>query len=45
VKNFRDKAGSEAAINEGLLVPQHLTPFAQDPQRRAPTVFRREAQR
>ncbi len=45
VKNFRDKAGSEAANNEGLLVPQHLTPFAHDPQRRAPTVFRREAQR
>ncbi len=45
VKNFRDKVGAEAAANEGLLLPQYLTPFAHDPQRRAPTCLRREAQR
>ncbi len=45
VKNFRDKVGAEAVANEGLLLPQHLTPFAHDPQRRSPTVLRREAQR
>ncbi len=45
VKNFRDKAGAEAAANDGLLMPQHLTPFANDPQRRAPTILRREALR
>jgi len=45
LKNFRDKVGAEAAANEGVLLPQHLTPFAHDSQRRAPSVFRREGQR
>lgn len=45
VQNFRVKTGAEAAANEGVLLPQHLTPFAHDSQRRAPSVFWREAQR
>jgi hypothetical protein len=45
VKNFLGKVSSEGAANEGILVPQHLSPFAFDSQRRAPSVIRRESQR
>lgn len=45
VKNFLTKATSEAGANDGLLMPQYLTPFSDDPQRRTPTFFRREPQR
>jgi hypothetical protein len=45
VRNFLSKVTSESGQNEGILVPQHLSPFANDSQRRAPSVFRREAQR
>lgn len=46
VKKFLDAVGgAEASANEGLLMPQHLTPFANDPQRHSPTILRREPQR
>lgn len=45
VKNFMGLATSESGINEGLLMPQYLTPFAFDPQRRSPSFLRRELQR
>lgn len=45
VRNFLSLAGTESGPNDGILVPQHLSPFANDPQRRAPSVFRREVQR
>jgi len=44
-RNFLAKASSESGQNEGVLLPQHLSPFALDSQRRAPSVFRREGQR
>jgi hypothetical protein len=45
VKNFIAKTNSDGTANEGLLMPQYLTPFASDSQRRSPTYLRREAQR
>lgn len=45
IRNFLSKAASESGQNEGILTPQHLSPFALDSQRRAPSVFRREGQR
>lgn len=45
LRNFHSKVTSEAGPNEGILVPQHLSPFAYDSQRRAPSVLRREGQR
>lgn len=45
VKNFLTKVGAESGANEGVLIPQHLSPFAFDSQRRAPSVYRRESQR
>lgn len=45
IRNFLSKASSESGQNEGVLTPQHLSPFALDSQRRAPSVFRREGQR
>jgi hypothetical protein len=45
VKNFLSKVSAEAGPNEGILMPQHLSPFAYDSQRRAPSVLRREGQR
>jgi hypothetical protein len=43
--SFKGKIGSEAAANEGVLMPQYLTPFASDSRRPSPTFLRREAQR
>ena len=44
-KNFLSKATSESGVNEGILMPQYLTPFSFDAQRRSPTFLRRELQR
>jgi len=45
VKNFLTKAQTDAVLNDGLLMPQYLTPFAGDPQKPTPTLLRREYQR
>lgn len=45
LKNFLAKVSSEGGANDGMLMPQHLTPFALDSQRPAPTMLRRESQR
>lgn len=45
LRNFLGLVASEGGQNEGVLMPLHLTPFANDSQRRSPTVLRREAQR
>lgn len=45
IKNFLSMATSEGGANEGLLMPQYLTPFSFDAQRRSPTFLRRELQR
>ncbi len=42
---FLSKVSAEGARNEGVLVPQHLSPFALDSQRRAPSIVRREVSR
>jgi hypothetical protein len=45
LQNFISKAASESVSNDGFLIPQFLTPFAADTQRRAPTFARKEALR
>lgn len=45
LQNFISKAASESVSNEGFLIPQFLTPFSADPQKRSPTFSRKEAQR
>jgi hypothetical protein len=45
LQKFLAQASSESTPNEGMLIPQFLTPFAADPQRPAPTFLRKEAQR
>lgn len=45
VQNFLSMVSSEARANEGVLMAQHLTPFAYDSQRASPTPVRRESQR
>ena len=45
LQNFIAKAANESVVNEGLLIPQFLTPFGSDAQKRAPTFSRKEAQR
>ncbi len=45
LQNFISKAAAESVANDGLLIPQFLTPFAADTQRRAPTFARKEALR
>lgn len=45
VQNFQSTVASESRSNEGVLMPQHLTPFATDSQRSTPTAVRREPQR
>lgn len=45
LQNFLSKVSAESGANEGLLIPQFLTPFSADPQKRAPTFFRKEALR
>ncbi|MBL9190296.1 MAG: hypothetical protein JNK23_22630 [Opitutaceae bacterium] len=42
-KNFQAKAGSTAAANDGVLVPQYLTPFALEYPRATPSFVRRDA--
>ena len=41
-RNFQTKAGAAAAANDGLLLPQYLTPFAHDYPRATPSFVRRE---
>ena len=41
-KNFAARAASAAALNDGLLLPQYLTPFATDNPRATPSFVRRE---
>jgi hypothetical protein len=45
IKNFLNKVASEASANEGILMPQYLTPFQADLQRPSATPLRREIQR
>jgi hypothetical protein len=45
VKGFLGRATSAGGVNDGIMMPQYLTPFSFDPQRRAPTFVRRELQR
>jgi hypothetical protein len=45
VQNFQSTVASESRANEGVLMPQHLTPFNSDSQRATPTALRREPQR
>lgn len=45
LQSFLNRSASDSIANEGLLIPQFLTPFAADTQRRAPTFVRKEAQR
>ncbi len=45
VRTFQSRVTSEGGANEGILMPQYLTPFANDSRRPAPTFLRREAQR
>jgi hypothetical protein len=42
-KNFQTRAAPAAAANEGVLLPQYLTPFANDYPRATPSFVRREA--
>ena len=41
-KNFQAKAGAAAAANDGILVPQYLTPYAHEYPRATPSFVRRE---
>lgn len=41
-KNFQTKAGAAAAANDGLLLPQFLTPFALEYPRATPSFVRRD---
>jgi hypothetical protein len=43
VQSFLAKAASDGAVNDGILLPQMLTPFAHDNNRNAPTFVRPEA--
>ncbi len=45
VQNFQAMAVSESRSNEGVLMPQHITPFSFESSRSTPTAVRREAQR
>jgi hypothetical protein len=45
IRNFLAKVSAEAGQNEGVMIPQYLSPFALDSQRRAPSFVRREALR
>ncbi len=42
-KSFQSRAGSAAPANDGLLLPQYLTPFAGEYPRATPSFVRREA--
>ncbi len=45
VQTFQSMAVSESRSNEGVLMPQHLTPFAFESALPSPTAVRREPQR
>lgn len=45
VESFRSKVMSESGANDGILVPQYLTPFAYDNSRQAPSFVRIESTR
>jgi hypothetical protein len=42
-RNFQGRAAAAAAPNDGVLLPQYLTPFAHDYPRATPSFVRREA--
>lgn len=42
-KNFLTKAGAAAGANDGLLLPQYLTPFAAEYPRATPSFVRKDA--
>ena len=42
LESFRAKIASDAAVNDGILLPQYLTLFAFDPSRPSPTFIRSE---
>jgi hypothetical protein len=42
-RNFQTRGGSAAAPNDGILLPQYLTPFANEYPRATPSFVRREA--
>lgn len=42
-KNFQTQAGTDAAGNDGILLPQFLTPFVNEHPRRTPSFVRRDA--
>ena len=44
-RNFLDRVTTEAGRTQGVLMPQYLTPFANDPRRPTPTLLRPEVQR
>lgn len=41
-RSFREKIATEAPANDGILLPQYLTPFASDARRSSPAYVRRE---
>ena len=45
VRNFLSQASSQGSVNDGVMLPQHLTPFAYEARLSAPNMVRREAQR
>jgi hypothetical protein len=45
VKSFQTRVTAESGTNEGVLMPQYLTPFDGDPRRVSPSFLRREARR
>lgn len=44
-RSFREKIAAEAPANDGILLPQYLTPFATDARRAAPAFVRKEGWR
>jgi len=45
MENFRSKVSSESGVNDGVMLPQYLTPFAFDGSRPAPSYVRLETTR
>jgi hypothetical protein len=42
---FKSKVSSEGGANDGILVPQYLSPFAYDTSRQSPAFVRTEGNR
>jgi len=42
-KNFQSRGGTAAAVNDGILLPQYLTPFVDEHPRTTPSFVRRDA--